>query len=649
VKGARAAICAALVSLVLVVFAQVRGHEFVDLDDFVFVVHNPLVVGGLSGEGLIGAFATPHREQWTPLTWVSLQIDQELHGLDPGWVLLHNVALHATSTLLLFLFLAHTTRRTGRSAFVAAVFAIHPLHVESVAWATERKDVLSGFFWMFVLLCHARYAEHPSWSRYALVFLGTAAGLLAKPMVVTLPFVLLLLDFWPLRRFGWPPGRAARRALLEKLPLFAMAAGVAALTWWVQRTAGNTSYGEGLSLGMRLANAIDSIVFYLGKSLWPSGLAAFYPFSPDSVAPLRVAAGLLLLVAITLVALRGVRKLPAVPVGWLWFLGTLVPVIGLVQVGEQAHADRYAYLPMVGLSIALTWGAAEAARGVAAQRALALAGLAAVAALAGTAWVQVGVWRNSELLFEHADRVAPESGFVQLRLATLRLRAGDLEAAERHYRRFYELRPEEGRPRLVRFHLGRALQLLRAGDTQGAIARYRQALELDPEQPRASALLGLALLNAGQSAEARGFLEQALREWPERADLHASLARAAGEEGRFGEAADQYREALRLDPSLLAVRNDLAWLLATCPDVSVRDASEAVRLAEEVVQRKPGAQQLDTLAAAYAAAGRFDEAGDRVERAIELAEAAGAGQASRAFRERAERYARGDAWVEPAP
>jgi len=468
-------------------------------------------------------------------------------------------------------------------------------------------------------------------------------------MLVTLPFVLLLLDFWPLGRFGWPPGAAGRRAVVEKLPLFAMVAGVSVVTWLVQQASGTMSYGAELSFSARLANAVDATVFYFQKSLWPSGLAAFYPLRLEGLPPLRVAAEALLLALLSLLALLRARRTPAVFVGWFWFLGVLVPVIGLVQVGEQAYADRYSYLPMVGLSIALAWGASSLARGRAQRRALALAGAVAVAALAVAARAQVEVWRNSERLFEHAARVAPENGFVQLRLATLRLRAGELDAAERHYRRFYELRPEEGRDRLVRFHLGMADRQSRAGNPDAALSRYRQVLEVAPDHARANARLGLALLAAGEPARARPYLERAVHASPGSWELHEGLAQTAAAAARFDAAARHYREALRLEPAQASLRNNLAWLLATCPDASVRDPAAALRLAEALVAEQPGAQELDTLAAAYAAAGRFDEARQAQRRAIAAAEMQGATAAARLFRQRAEAYARGDAWIEPAP
>jgi Flp pilus assembly protein TadD len=556
-------------------------------------------------------------------------------------VLLHNLALHTVSTLLIFFFLAGTTGATGASAFVAAVFAIHPLHVESVAWATERKDALSGVFFMLALLAHAYYAARPSWLRYAPLLLAVAAGLLAKPMLVTLPCVLLLLDAWPLSRL-----RLGTRLVWEKLPLFALAAAVAVTTWMLQDAAGATSYGQSFGLDARVANAIDATVFYLQKSFWPSGLAAFYPFSTDTLTYSRVAAEALLLAIISGVALWSAGRTPALLVGWLWFLGMLVPVIGIVQVGEQGRADRYTYLPMVGLSIAVTWGMLAVLRGRIARGALAGAAGVAVAALAFSAWLQVGTWRSSELLFERAALVARESGFVQLRLATLRLRAGELEAAEQHYQRFFELRPEEGRARLVRFHLGMADQLLRSGDEPGALRRYRRAIEVDPNHPRANALLGMALLDAGAPLEARPFLMEARREWPETVGFHLGLAAAANIEGRFATAVWHWREALRLDSAQHSARNNLAWLLATCPDPNVRDPAAAVQLAEELVVVRPDAQPLDTLGAAYASAGRFDEALEQMARAIARAEEDDAPELASVFRQRLEQYARGEPWIE---
>jgi tetratricopeptide (TPR) repeat protein len=632
------------VALTLAVFLQVRRHEFVDFDDETHIVRNPSLRASSPGAALLTAFTDTSLDSWMPLTVLSLQLDRALYGAEPRGYLLTNVALHALAAVVLFLALAAMTGSTGRSAFVAAVFTVHPLHVESVAWASERKDVLSGLFWMLTLAAYARYAAQPGARRYALVTLAFALGLLAKPMLVTLPGVLLLLDYWPLRRLG-------RRAWLEKIPLLALSAAASFATLRAQRAIGATDFGDAIPLGQRLANAIESYVAYLGLGLWPSGLAVFYPHPGASIPPLRVAAAACALAALCAAALRLRRSRPYLLVGWLWYLGTLVPVIGLVQVGGQARADRYTYVPLVGLAIALAWGAADLVRTRAGSRALAAVGAAAVAALAAAAWVQVGYWRDSLTLLERNLAVAPDSYVAHAQLAVVHVRKGRLERAEPHVREAYRLMPEMGRENLIRFLLTAGLRSERQGDAAGAVERYREARRLAPEDERAQAALRRALVAAGGGVEVRAMLERSLRETPEDARILVELGHLDLAEGHHAEAVARTREALRLRPDLASARNNLAWLLATAPDPSLRDPDEALRLAEGLVAqaRAPSANLLDTLAAAQAAAGRSDEAVATALRALEAAGRMKDDALARAIRERLDRYRSGAAWIETGP
>ena len=645
VAATRAGIAFALAALTLAVFVQVRRHDFVDYDDYVYVAHNPHVTSGSSWQSVKQAFTTPYRAQWTPLSRISLQLSYELHGPDATGYLLTNAALHLLSTLLLFFALAGMSGAVWCSAFVAAVFAVHPLHVESVAWVSARKDVLSALFCMLTLAAYARYVARPaSKAGYALVLIFLTLGVLSKPTLVTLPCVLLLLDYWPLARLG-------RRAVLEKLPLLVPVAVVSAATLLIQSSAGATSYGEAIALDARVLNAIDSYLIYIAKSFQPSGLAAFYPHPLDTLPVARVVAEGIFLLALTgaVVALR--RSRPYLLVGWLWYVGMLIPVIGLVQVGMQARADRYMYLPLIGLSIALAWGAADLVRGRLARRVLALGGAVAVTALAVAAWVQVGYWRDSITLFERALAVAPNSDYAHKRLATVHLRAERLEQAEYHYSRVFELAPEKGRSDLVRFKIGMADHLAGRREFDAALARYQEAVAIDPEHGRANALLGQALVALDRALEARPYLEVALREQPGNARVHAALASVASAEGKLMEAVEHNREALRLEPTLPSARNNLAWLLATSPGVSVRDPADALRLAEGLRNetREPTADLLDTLAAAYAAAGRFDEAIRSAEQAVALAEAEGAFARAQTIRRRISNYRSRTPYIEAYP
>lgn len=417
-------VCAGLVIAVAVVYGQVWNHGFVRFDDHEAITGNAGLRLGLSPRGLRWAFETLLVANWIPLTVVSLLADQELHGLAPRFVLLENVAFHAIATVLLFHVFRRMTGTLWRSAAVAAVFAIHPLHVESVAWAAMRKDSLSGVFFMLTLLAHVRFVERPSTARQAVVALCCAAGLLSKPTLVTLPFVLLLVDFWPLGRLARPDGAidtvALRRAVAEKWPLFALAALASAASVWAQSAGGATVGTASLPLGYRVTNALTAYLDYLRASVWPAGLAAFYPPPAGAPPPGPAIAGLVALAAGGLLGWRERHSRPWILVGWLWFAGMLVPMIGLVQVGSQARADRYMYLPLVGLSILPIWAASElterARRG---RRLVAIAGGAVLLAFALASYRQAGFWRNGVVLLEHALAVTRDNPLVRANLAAV--------------------------------------------------------------------------------------------------------------------------------------------------------------------------------------------------------------------------------------
>jgi tetratricopeptide (TPR) repeat protein len=369
---------------------------------------------------------------------LSLELDRSLYGAEPAGYLLTNVALHVASALLLFHVVWRMTGAVLASGFVAAVFALHPLHVESVAWASERKDTLSALFFMLTWLAYLRYVEQPRRLRYALLMACLALGLLSKPMLVTLPFVLLLLDYWPLRRLDFA-------AVREKLPLLALAAADSLATFVVQGARGAMSYGLGVPLYLRVANAIDSTFVYLWQTLWPSGLAVFYAHPAASLDAPRVAlaAGVLLLLSAAAFALR--RAQPWWIVGWLWYLGMLVPVIGLVQVRMQGRADRYTYLPMIGLSLGVAFGARHLARTRAQQRALAVVATASLATCAWLASIQVATWRNSFTLYERVIAVAPDSSYPHQRLGMVHAMQSDFGRARQHFQRAIELEPQEAK------------------------------------------------------------------------------------------------------------------------------------------------------------------------------------------------------------
>src|SRR5947207_3153901 len=405
-------VCLALVAITWLVFGQTLRHDFVNFDDHVYVYDNPLVKGGLTINGIVGAFTHPHARNWHPLTTISHMLDCQLYGLNAGGHHFTNLALHTIAVLLLFRVLRVTTGTLWPSAVVAALFAIHPLHVESVAWVAERKDVLSAVFFMLTLAAYTSYVRQPSLGRYLMVSVFFACGLMSKSMLVSVPVVLLLLDYWPLARGQRVEGRGQRSEvrgqrseirslIIEKLPLFALSILCGVGTFLIQeRSAGSL---EQLPLGWRINNAIVSAVTYIWQMFWPTGLAVFYPHPEDRLAIWQVALALGLLIAITALAFIYRKTRPYLLVGWLWYLVMLLPVIGIVQVGLQGHADRYTYLPHIGLYVALTWLIANVFSSVRYRRAvLVAAGITALVALSACAWNQTSYWRNSEALWTRA-------------------------------------------------------------------------------------------------------------------------------------------------------------------------------------------------------------------------------------------------------
>jgi len=647
-------------------YAPALGHAFIGFDDRGFLVENRALDAGLSREGVAWAFETRLDGNWIPLTWLSFLADQEIHGLSASGTHATNVALHALAAVLLFLALARLSARTWPSAFVAALFALHPLHVESVAWAIERKDVLSGVFFAATLLAYARYARRPGFVGALAVFGLFALGLLAKPMLVTLPCVLLLLDAWPLGRLG--SAAALRRALVEKIPMAVLAALVSAITIRAQSAAGA---GESMALALpaRLANAVVSYATYLRKAVAPVDLALFYPHPGAQLAAGTLAGSAAVLLAISIVAAWQWRKRPYVAVGWLWYLGMLVPVSGLVQVGAQAMADRYTYLPLVGATLPIAFAGAECARkGRLARGAVVAAALAALLACGLVSRRQLAHWRDGESVMAHALAVTQRNAVAHNGLAVELLARGRIAAARRELQAAVSIDPD-----LPDAQVNLGVALLKGGDPEGALPHLRRGLGLDPrrraqvyaqlaaaelaagrpERALAEARRGLALRDLGALHAAAGVAlvsqgdegagERELR----RAEalgvddpgLHASLARVLERRGDARAAVERYRRALARTPEDPALANNLAWLLATA-EPGVRDAAEAVRLAEAAVARRPvDPDVLDTLAVAYHAAGQIEAALAASRRAAEAARAAGRLDQAAAFEARAAAWA----------
>ncbi|MGA2241640.1 MAG: tetratricopeptide repeat protein [Verrucomicrobiota bacterium] len=715
-------VCLLLATVVFLVFGQSLRHEFVSYDDDGYFKSNHQVKAGLTWNGAQWAFRTTYASNWHPVTWLSLMLDAQLFGTGPAGPHLMNVLLHAANAVLLFLLLRRMMRLRSEasspqvglgcdksvgtvaaqagalwpSAFVAAVFAIHPLRVESVAWVAERKDVLSGLFFMLTLWAYARYAQTRAriqmsgvrWLGsydYWLAVLFFALGLMSKPMLVTVPFVMLLLDWWPLERFTIYDLRfTIRRLIWEKVPFFGLSTASCVATVLAQREAIKSMIV--LPLTLRFGNALMAYVAYLVQMVWPDNLAAFYPYRFD-VPFWQIASAGTLLLFITLLAFRIARRFPYFITGWLWYLGMLVPVIGLVQVGDQSHADRYTYLPQIGLYLVMVWAVRDFTASWRYRRqVLGVAAFSVIAALIGCTWKQTAYWRNDESLWRHALASTSGNYIAYGSLGATLVDQGRFAEAIGYLQKAIEFKPNSAE---VYNDWGKAL--MGQGQTAEAIKHFQKAVEIDPACAEAYNNLGNLLGAQGQAAEAIEYYQKAIELRPNRAEIynnfgnllaaqnrvteaieqfqkaleikpdyakaHYNLANIFTAQGRWDEAIEHYQRALEqmpdfthahyqlglllqsrgkfaaaiaqfqkvleLDPHHVTAQNNLAWLLSTCPDNSLRNGQKAVAVAQQAVQLSGGnsPEILDTLAAAYAEAGRFPEAIETARQALDLSTA----------------------------
>jgi protein O-mannosyl-transferase len=748
-------ICLLLGLVTLACYWPVTRHGFVNIDDHQYIYENDHVKSGLSWGNIVWAFTTGYASNWHPLTWISHMADCQMFGLDPGPPHLVSLLFHIADSLLLFLWLRQMTGAVWRGAFVAAFFAWHPLHVESVAWASERKDVLSTLFWLLTLMAYVRYAQTSNIQSptskicYRLSLLFFVLGLMSKPMVVTLPCVLLLLDFWPLGRvrltglnFAGDGSRRRKEAegpdrlvtssatpearesitflLCEKLPFFALTILASVVTCLVQQNA--TTSLEVLPLKTRMANAAVAYLTYLSKTFWPVNFAAMYPYSKH-LPPWLVLGALLVLTGVTAISLREAWRRPCLITGWLWFLGTLVPTIGLVQVGSQAMADRYMYIPSIGLFIAVIWLLADWARPSRAGRNVLVGlGVAALGCCLALTSRQLQTWKNGETLFRHAIeatrdnsiaydslagaldmegrhdealnyyyesvRIEPKYPEAQYNLGTMLKNLGRLDEAAEHLRAAIAANPkfaaayvnlgsvlmkqgkiaDAGGQFIEALKLNRSdpeaffnmgTWLLAEGRLEDAVTAFNEAIQLKPDYEDAHGNLGVTLMRLGRAADGTAHLDEAVRLSPTNSQAHFNLGLAYLNQDRPDEAVTQFndslalkpqqalvysklalareklhqtadaifsdQEALRLQPDNLEALNGLAWLLATDPDPKIRSGAEALELAKRACGltefKRP--DMMETLAAAYAEAGRFPEAVTTMQKAIDLATAGG--------------------------
>jgi tetratricopeptide (TPR) repeat protein len=626
-------ICLVLALITIAVFWQVCTYDFVNYDDPLYVYENPNIQSGITPKAIKWAFTTGYASNWHPLTWLSHMLDWQLFGPKAGGHHLTNLIFHVANTLLLFIVLKQMTYKLWQSAFVAALFALHPLHVESVAWVAERKDVLSTFFWMLTMWAYVRFVSRPKIASYLLVVVFFALGLMSKPMLVTLPFVLLLLDYWPLDRFQLTKRNeektlqqlsdrigdrrtSAFNLIAEKIPLFVISAVSSIVTYVVQQIAGALEGMEVLSLKLRIANALVSYVSYIDKMIYPIRLAVLYPHPCNSLPIWQVIVSLLIIAFISTIVIYTAKRRRYLAVGWLWYLGTMVPVIGLVQVGSQAMADRYTYLPSIGIFIMIAWGAAELfAKWRYRKIGLGLlAGLLLTAILLCTR-IQVRYWQNSLTLAGHALKVMKNNCVIHNLYGCAMLEKEQLDQAIVHFKEALRIDPNYFN---ARTNLGSVF--LKQGKLDEAIANLTEAMSLRKDKPEVYYYLGLAYTKQDKYDLAVQNYNKALLIKPDYPDVHFYLGAIYCSQRKIDLAITHWTKAVKLKPDFDNALNNLAWIWATAQNTKVHNSLDAVRFAKRACElteyKRP--DFLDTLAVAYAAAGDFSKAIETAEKALEL-------------------------------
>ena len=556
--------CLLLIAVTLAVYVQTANHQFINFDDTIYVTDNPHVKGGITGANIAWAFTAITASNWHPLTWISHMTDVRLFGLNPRGHHLTSVAMHAAAALLLFLLLVQITAAPWQSLFVAALFALHPLHVESVAWVAERKDVLSCLFWLLTLMLYARYVRQPGTGRYLAALACFAVGLTAKPMLVTLPVVLLLLDYWPLNRFraeqnpdGSSVWTSVTKLAKEKIPFFLLSAFSAAITIYAQHHGGAMKNLDAVPAGLRIGNSMVAYAQYLIKMVWPQDLALLYPI-PASIPTWQILVSALLLFSATAATIRYQRSYPYLLAGWLWFLVTLLPVIGLIQVGGQSMADRYTYIPLTGIFIIVAWGANDLLRGRRHRQAtlVILAGVV-ICGLTAATWRQIGYWQDSITLYSHTLAVTSGNYLILNNYGIALAEQGKLDAAIMQYQEALRVWP-----RSANAHINLGATLAQQGRFPEAIKQYQAALNLQPDYALARGNMGKALASLGRLNEAAGQYEQALRLDPSLADVHLNLTLLLMKAGRTDDARRHYAEVLQLEPYSVKAPNNMGIALA---------------------------------------------------------------------------------------
>lgn len=547
----------------ILVYSNVRNNNFISFDDIGYVCNNEHVATGINQNNVVWAFTSYYKCNWHPITWLSHMADVQIYGMNPRGHHLTNVVIHAITTLIIFIFLLRLTDSIWKSAFVAALFGLHPLHVESVAWVAERKDVLSAFFWFLTLLLYAEYVRGRKLKMYFSSIIIFVLGIMSKPMLVTLPFIMLLMDFWPLDRYGlcrettrseqWRDDFSLFQLFFkEKIPFFVFSIVSAVITIFAQYQGGAIKSIDFVPMWMRIANACTVYIKYISKMFWPSKLAVLYPL-PNSIPLWQVICSLLVLVIITAGVIRAGRRHPYLAVGWFWFIITLAPVIGLIQVGSQSMADRYTYIPLTGLFIAITWGFTFLARNISCRKTIfTLLFTSIITILSILTWRQISYWKDSVTLYQHSLRVAPGSAVIHNNLGLAHAENGQIDMAISEYKKALDIYKN-----YTDAHYNLGLALAEKGHYDEAIEEYQKAILISPNFTMAHNNLGAAYANKGYLGAAIDEYRKSIEIDPYYPIAHYNLGLVLDEMNYLDEAISEFRKAIEINPNYIDAKNSL--------------------------------------------------------------------------------------------
>jgi protein O-mannosyl-transferase len=669
-------ICAGLIAATLIAYEPIRHNSFITYDDDVYVTNNPQVTSGITWKSLGEAFTRPHFFMWHPLTTISHMLDCEIFALNPAGHHFTSLLLHILNALLLFWIMKNLSSSIWLSAFIAGVFALHPMQVESVAWAAERKTVISGLFWLLTMAAYIYYTKRPGFWRYLLVFAVYGLCIMTKPVVVTLPFALLLLDYWPLERIG-KQKTPLNWLIIEKIPLLILSVILSVTTFMAQNKGGSVIALENIPLMSRIGNMFISYISYIRKIIWPSDLAVIYPYHSTSIRDANTIVCIILFSILTFLSVYIFRRRKYVAFGWLWFVGTLVPVIGLIQSGAQAMANRYMYIPMLGLLVITGWVIKEAIVNRPRIRiAATIAGMSALLSLLILTRLQVGHWQNTLTLFDYTLKATKNNYVAENCYGCALFDAGRVNEAMLHLNKSMAINPlfcdarcnigkaflKEGKLNeaiscfnevlrqnkdFTDAHYNLAIALGRQKKYDEAIEHLAKVLQLNSTYPEAYNKIGLALQSADRPDEAIKYLNEGLKISKDR-EIYASLGSAYIQAGKYDLAAENLTKAIELKPDSVDALNKLAWLFAAVDNVSIHNAQKGIEFAQRGCELTGynDPMLLDTLAVAYASAGRFDEAKATAEKALSIAKKKGLDNMAADIQNRIKLYQAGQPYLQ---